>query len=70
MLEGVLAIECVLLGLVPLPGLDHHYVDRRLLTGVRQIVQHFSCHFLPMVPEVFNIYVLAAKLFWVFSCVL
>ena len=37
----------MLLGLVPLPDLHHYYVDRRLLTGVQQIVQHFPCHFLP-----------------------
>ena len=47
MLEGVLAIERVLLGLVPLPVLDHYYVERRLLTCVQQIGQHFLVTFSP-----------------------
>ena len=67
MLYRILAIEWVWLGLVPLPGPDHYYVERRLRKDVLQIVQLFPSRFLPMVPEVLNICVLGVMLFWVFS---
>jgi len=49
--------------LVPLPDPDHYYVERKFRKDVLQIVQFFSCRFLPMVSEVLNICVLGVMLF-------
>ena len=54
------------LGLVPLPGLDHYYVGRKLRKDVLQTVQLFPCHFFAHGRRGVEYFRIGTMWFWVF----